>query len=92
MATGMPDAADSKDVRSAVLHALAGRLDAAGRSAAKIDETSQLLQLGLIDSGDLIEVILEVEQRCGCEFTPEELNLETGLTIGSLVAAFIARG
>jgi acyl carrier protein len=88
----MPDAVDTSTVRSAVLHALAGRLDAAGCGATKIDETSQLLELGLIDSGDLIEVILEVEQQCGCEFTPEGLNLDIGLTIGTLVAAFVARG
>lgn len=39
----------------------------------------------MIDSEDLVEIILllEVEQQCGCEFNPEEMDIETGLTLGN---------
>jgi acyl carrier protein len=76
-------------VRSAVLSALAGKLSAAARGRGDIDEKSPLLELGLIDSEDLIEIILEVEQQCTCEFNPEQMDLEAGLTLGGLISAFM---
>jgi acyl carrier protein len=88
----MPDEIDKEAVRSTVLSALAGKLAAAEHGRSDIDEKSQLLAVGLIDSEDLIEIILEVEQQCGCEFHPEQMDLEVGLTLGGLINAFVSRG
>jgi acyl carrier protein len=88
----MPDAIDNEAVRAVVLGALAGKLSGAGRGDIEIDEKSQLLEFGVIDSEDLIDIILEVEQQCGCEFNPEKMDLETGLTISGLIGSFVPRG
>lgn len=88
----MPNSVDIEGLRSAVLRALAGKLSPASRGRIDIDEKSPLLELGLIDSEDLIEVILEVEQQSGCEFNPQEIDLETGLTLAGLIGSFVARG
>jgi acyl carrier protein len=88
----MANETDNEAVRSAVLGALGRTLSASGRGADDIDEQSRLLELGLIDSEDLIEIILEVEQQCGCEFNPEQMDLEAGLTLGELISAFVSRG
>lgn len=87
----MRPAAGDELIRSTVLQALLRKLRAAGRDCDDIDERSELLALGLIDSEDVIEIILEVEQRCGCEFDPLEMDLETGLTLGGLISSFVPR-
>ena len=87
----MANEIDNEAVRSVVLSALAGKLSAAGRGHGDIDEKSPLLLLGLVDSEDLIEIILEVEQQCACEFNPEQIDLEAGLTLGGFVSAFGVR-
>lgn len=53
-----------------------------------IDASAQLFELGLIDSKDLLDIILEVEQRCAVEFNPERIDFEAGLTLGRLIDAF----
>jgi acyl carrier protein len=53
-----------------------------------INASTQLLQLGLVDSTDLLDIILEVEQRCAVAFDPERVDFEENLTLGTLVAAF----
>jgi acyl carrier protein len=88
----MPISVDNEAVRSAVLRAVAGKLSSVGHGRIDIDDKSQLLKLGLIDSEDLIEIILEVERQCGCEFNPEQMDLEDGLTLGGLISAFVSRG
>jgi len=55
-----------------------------------IDASTKLLSVGLVDSKDLLDIILEVEARCGVVFNPERINFETGITLGSLVGAFDA--
>jgi acyl carrier protein len=92
MTADRPNGVDHDAVRSALLHALASKLSAHSRGPANIDEKAQLVELGLVDSADLVEIILEVEQQSGCEFDPQQISLETGLTIASLSAAFLARG
>jgi acyl carrier protein len=87
----MTNELDNEKVRSTVLHALAGKLSASDCGRIDIDEKSQLVELGLIDSEDLIEIIVEVEQQCGCEFSPERMDLEAGLTLGGLISAFVSR-
>lgn len=88
----MPNAVENEAVRSTVLRAVACKLSAAGHERNDIDEGSKLLELGFIDSEDLIEIIFDVEAQCGCEFDPQELDLETGLTLGGLIGAFVAKG
>jgi acyl carrier protein len=88
----MANAVENEAVRSAVLRAVVRKLSAAGRERAQIGEGTRLLELGIIDSEDLIEIIFDVESQCGCEFDPQELDLETGLTLGGLVGAFLAPG
>jgi acyl carrier protein len=88
----MANETDNEAVRLAVLGAVRRTLSASGRGRNDIDEQSRLLEHGLIDSEDLIEIILEVEQQCGCEFNPEEMDLETGLTLDGLISAFVLRG
>lgn len=88
----MANEIDNEAVRSAVLRAIRRTLSASGHDRSDIDEQSKLLELGLIDSEDLVEIILEVEQLCGCEFNPEQMDLEAGLTLGGLSSAFMSRG
>lgn len=77
-------------VRATILHTLMDKGGPAKRTA-EIGDECNLLDLGLIDSEDLVEVILEVEERCRCEFNPEAIDIENGLTLKNLVAAFTAR-
>ena len=88
----MPNAVENELIRSTVLRAVARKLGAAGHERTDIDVGSKLLELGFIDSEDLIEIIFDVEAQCGCEFDPQELDLGTGLTLGALIGAFVARG
>jgi acyl carrier protein len=88
----MANESNNEAIRSAVLSTLRRTLSASGHGWNDIDEQSRLLELGLIDSEDLIEIILEVEQQCGCEFNPEQMDLEAGLTLGELISAFVSRG
>jgi acyl carrier protein len=74
-------------IRSTVLAMLpAGR----ARSALgdNIDASTRLLEVGLIDSTRLLDIILEVETRCGVQFNPEHIDFETGVTLGGLINAF----
>ena len=90
----MPDSisSDPGAVRVAVLRVLRRLLSSSGRSSGRIDDSTKLLEIGLIDSEDLIEIILEVEQECGCQFDPNETDLENGLTLGGLIASFVSIG
>jgi acyl carrier protein len=71
---------------------LAERLDAAGWSDFRLTDETKLLDLGIIDSEDLIEMILEVENYFECEFDPVEIDLESGLTLSGFVKSFITKG
>jgi acyl carrier protein len=55
-----------------------------------IDTSTQLAEVGLTDSTDLLNIILEVEHRCAVEFDPMRIDLEGTLTFGNLVSAFTA--
>lgn len=74
-----------RDTILSLLGSLPSRLDlkeSDGSASAK------LLEEGLIDSKNLLDIILEVEMRCAVTFNPERINIEQGLTLGSLVTAF----
>jgi acyl carrier protein len=53
-----------------------------------IDASTRLIEVGLVDSTRLLDIILEVETRCGVQFNPEHIDFETGVTLGSLINAF----
>jgi acyl carrier protein len=53
-----------------------------------VDVSTELVEVGLIDSVDLLDIILEVEHRCAVEFDPTRLDFEGTLTFGNLVSAF----
>jgi len=53
-----------------------------------VDASTQLSDVGLIDSTHLLDIILEVEQRCAVEFDPTRVDFQGVLTLGSLVSAF----
>ena len=53
-----------------------------------LDPSIKLLEVGLIDSTRLLDIILEVETRCGVEFNPSSIDFETGVTLGGLISAF----
>lgn len=56
---------------------------------ADLRDDANLIGIGLIgDSADLVDVIVIVEAESGAQFNPEGLDLETGLTLGQLIAAF----
>ena len=74
-----------RDTILSLLGSLPSRLDlkeSDGSTSAK------LLEEGLIDSKNLLDIILEVEMRCAVTFNPERINIEQGLTLGSLITAF----
>jgi acyl carrier protein len=75
-------------IRQMILDVLAPKLAEAG--ARPIDDDTNLVGLGLVDSADLLEVIVLVEEEAGREFNPEGLDLESGLTLRQLVGAFVA--
>jgi acyl carrier protein len=53
-----------------------------------VDPSNKLHAVGLIDSTRLLDIILEVETRCGVEFNPSSIDFETGVTLGGLINAF----
>jgi acyl carrier protein len=75
-------------IRGTILATLKPRLSRPGFAVGEIDASTQLYELGLIDSKDLLDIILEVEERCGVMFNPEHIDFETGITLGSLISAF----
>ena len=74
-------------VLETILEMLKARSSRAGLDGG-VDASTRLLEVGLIDSTHLLDVILEVEQRCAVEFDPTRVDFEGALTIGNLVSAF----
>lgn len=70
-------------IRELILELLSPKI-----GSAIVDDRTKLVGLGLIDSADLLDVIVSVEQETGLDFDPEGVDLEEGLTLGLLIAAF----
>ncbi|HTW71103.1 MAG TPA: phosphopantetheine-binding protein [Acetobacteraceae bacterium] len=68
--------------------ALARRLRQDGRNASRIDPDSDLIELGLVDSQGLLDMILDAEEGSGQMFDAEGMDFETGVTLRRLAAAF----
>jgi acyl carrier protein len=74
-------------IRATVIAALQRKLDH-GLSSTEFGDEADLVSLGLVDSVDILDVLLEVEATLGTEFDPDRLNFEGGLTVRKLVAGF----
>jgi acyl carrier protein len=83
----MPNS-NSEMIQSTILALLGPKLAAQKLGHRGVDASIQLLELGLIDSKELLDIILEVEERCAVQFNPERIDFETGLTLGGLIDAF----
>jgi len=77
-----------KTVLGSLRQALARKLEAAGGRPVVVEESSNLLEIGVVDSQGLLDLILEVEESCGLMFDPARIDLESGVTLGVLAQAF----
>jgi hypothetical protein len=68
--------------------ALARRLRQDGRTTPRIDADADLIELGLVDSQALLDMILDVEQGSGRLFDADGMDFERGVTLRRLAAAF----
>jgi acyl carrier protein len=76
----------NRTIRDVIVAALAAlRID-----ASKIDNSTELLSVGLVDSAALLDIILEVEQSCKVQFDAERIDFEHALTLDRLVSSFVA--
>jgi acyl carrier protein len=73
-------------IRDSILGFLAPKLAEMGSAA--IDHDANLMGSLLIDSAELLELVIWVEENVQIEFNPDSLNLEDGLTIRQLISAF----
>jgi acyl carrier protein len=71
-----------------IREALARRLRQNGSVESTIDPDADLMEYGLIDSMGLLDIIIDVEERCDARFDAEGMDFESGLTIRRLAAAF----
>jgi hypothetical protein len=76
------------DLRTIVIEALQRKLSETGRPAVAITGGAKLLELDIVDSQGLLDIILEVEARCGRQFDPEGIDFEDGITLDALTRAF----
>ena len=68
--------------------ALTRKLRQEGRNTGRLDPDADMIELGLIDSQALLDIILEVEEACGVMFDAEGMDFENGVTLRRLAAAF----
>ena len=83
-----PSGTANEIVRRLLMEVLLRKLGEAGAAADGIDETTALIELGVIDSQGLLDIILEVEDGCGRMFDPMLIDLEGEVTLHSIAAAF----
>ena len=75
-------------IQTLVTDALTQRLRQQGRAIPHIDPDADLIDLGIVDSQALLDVILDVEQRSDCLFDADGMDFEGGVTIRRLTVAF----
>lgn len=83
-----PLGAADDTVRRLLIEVLLRKLGEARIPATGIDETTALIDLGLIDSQGLLDIILEVEEGCGRTFDPLLVDLEGVVTLERIATAF----
>jgi hypothetical protein len=69
--------------------ALTRRLRQDGRNVARVDPDSDLIELGIVDSQALLDMILDAEAGSGQMFDAEGMDFERGVTLRRLAAAFV---
>jgi len=70
--------------------ALTRRLRRDGRNTVRIDADSDLIDLGVVDSQGLLDMILDAEAGSGQMFDADGMDFESGVTLRRLAAAFAA--
>lgn len=73
-------------MRDIIWEFLAPKLGEKGSPA--IDEDTNLMGSVLLESVELLELVVWVEEKVQVEFNPDSLNLEDGLTVRQLIGAF----
>lgn len=82
----MPEAT----IRATVLELLRPRMERAGVPAADDLGEQDLMNLGVVDSLNVMTLIAEVEGASGRAFVWDRFDAEDGLTVSALVRAFAA--
>jgi acyl carrier protein len=75
-------------VLAIVIAVLRKKLNTVYAAAYKLDAMTKPFDIGVVDSQDFMDLILEVEDRCGGFFEPDRLDLEGGVTLGQIAGAF----
>ena len=83
-------AAEDSNLLRLLSDALARRLRQDGRNATRVAPDSDLVELGLVDSQGLLDMILDAEEGSGQMFDAEGMDFESGVTLRRLAAAFAA--
>jgi acyl carrier protein len=73
-------------IRELIVRRLAPKLAQIGVHA--VQDDTNLAELLIADSADLLDVIVFVEGEAAVEFNPDGLDIEQGLTLTQLVSAF----
>jgi len=79
-------AAGGNNIRELIVSRLAPKLAVIGVHTVRDD--TNLAELLIADSADLLDVIVFVEEEAAVEFNPDGLDIEQGLTLAQLVSAF----
>ena len=78
------------EVRAIIIDLVTPMVERAGRAAADLQDNTELLQSGLIDSFEFLDLITEIEQRAGVEIDLAALDDDDFTTIGGLVGYVLA--
>jgi acyl carrier protein len=73
-------------IRDLILGRLAPKLAHIGVHT--VQDDTNLAELLIADSVDLLDVIVFVEEEAAVQFNPDGLDIELGLTLAQLVSAF----
>ena len=73
-------------IRELIVRRLAPKLAQIGVHT--VQDDTNLAELLIADSADLLDVIVFVEGEAAVEFNPDGLDIEQGLTLTQLVSAF----
>ena len=73
-------------IRELIVRRLAPKLAQIGIHT--LQDDTNLAELLIADSADLLDVIVFIEEQAVVEFNPDGLDIEQGLTLAQLVSAF----
>jgi acyl carrier protein len=77
---------ERRKIRELVVRRLAPKLAEIGVHA--VQDDTNLAELLIADSADLLDLIIFIEEEAAVEFNPDGLDIEQGLTLAQLVSAF----